>query len=75
MDDAARGPVARPSSPFRERFGYYLLGVGVGCALVGMMWSARKNLRPKPVGQAGASQQVVPAGATLPSQQRGPSAP
>jgi hypothetical protein len=65
---AVRG--AGAGSPLRQRFGYYLLGVGVGCVLVAMMWSARKSLRPKPVGDVGATRQTVPPEATLPSQRR-----
>ncbi|GEM_PF-3145283 len=72
---ASVGSNARPATPFRERFGYYLMGVAIGCLLVAMMWSARTNLRPKPVGAPQAPTQTIPPGAVLPSQQRGATAP
>ncbi|HYE02326.1 MAG TPA: hypothetical protein VD963_03720 [Phycisphaerales bacterium] len=64
---------ARGGSGFRDRLGYYLLGVAIGCAFTGLIIAARLRAAPpaaRPVGEpaaaaapaANASPAPVPAG-------------
>lgn len=39
-------------STFRERLGYYAIGVAIGLVLVGMLWQARSNARSAPASPA-----------------------
>lgn len=45
-------------SSFRERLGYYLLGVAIGFLVLGMFWVAKRG--------AGGGQQVTPPAQTSP---------
>jgi hypothetical protein len=35
--------VSLPREKFRERLGYYLMGVAIGCMVLGFAWMARKQ--------------------------------
>jgi hypothetical protein len=51
-----------PSSAFRERLAYYLLGVAISCVLLGFLWAARYQ-----AAQRRAAQSAAPAAAPAPT--------
>ncbi|MDX2132741.1 MAG: hypothetical protein SFY69_11895 [Planctomycetota bacterium] len=38
----------RPAPGFRQRLGYYLVGLSIGCAMLGMIWWIKAQVRQNP---------------------------
>ncbi len=60
-----RRPAPNTGSTFRERLGVYLVGVALGCLILGMFWSARKRAAQQQAQPA--SPPVAPMPATPPA--------
>lgn len=57
---------AQGRSPLRERVGYYLLGVAIGLALLGIVTFGKRALAPRqqPASPTGPSPSVTPSATT-----------